>query len=90
MEPYIVLGITVAMTIIGTLIMGWKKSVDEQQARQDNELAEIKTNYIQRFDSIKEKINDTEKNILLEISKIQVTLATNTKNDRESRRKGKL
>lgn len=77
MEPFLIAGGTTALGIIGTLIMSWKKDIERRQVSQQHEMNDIKTNYINRFEDVKDTINITEKNILQEISKINIMIASN-------------
>lgn len=70
--------ITILLGIIGKLIWDWKIGVDRKQKELQAEQNEIKSNYISRFDDIKTKINDTEKNILEKISEVNVQVANIT------------
>ena len=49
MEQYILAGATMGLGVIGTLLLGWKTSIERRQALQEKEMKEIKTNYIARF-----------------------------------------
>ena len=97
---WITIGATTAMGIIGTLMVGWKNNIEKRQDSIGSQMEEIKTNYIAKFDDVKDKINqtevvmkdkinETEKNILHEISKINVSIAQGNKDTREYRRKTK-
>lgn len=86
MEQYILAGATMGLGVIGTLLLGWKTSIERRQALQEKEMKEIKTNYIARFEDVKETINIVEKNILVEISKVNVTLAQGNRDTREYRK----
>lgn len=68
--------VTSLLGVTGKLIWNWKLSVDRKQAELEASQKSIVSNYISRFDEVKEKINETEKNILEKISEVNVQVAS--------------
>ena len=70
---------TVVMSIIGTLIIGWKKQVESKQREVDDEISQLKSDLTEKFENLVSQMHETEKTILSEISKINIILAKRSK-----------
>ena len=66
-----------AFSIVGFLLGRWIKKVDEKQAQHDEEIKEVKENYISRFESVNTRLSDVEKNIIGSISELKDYLNDN-------------
>ena len=67
----------VAFSIVGFLLGRWIKKVDEKQTQHDEEIKEVKENYISRFEGVNNRLSDVEKNIIGSISELKDYLNDN-------------
>ncbi|MEW6654738.1 MAG: hypothetical protein AB1394_14900, partial [Bacteroidota bacterium] len=67
----------VTFSIVGFLLGRWIKKVDEKQTQHDDEIKEVKENYISRFEGVNNRLSEVEKNIVGSISDLKDYLNEN-------------
>lgn len=76
MDIVVITGIivNVLLAIVGFFIVKWIKSVEKKQEEADKEMKEIKSNYLHRFEEIKENLNDKHLAVIDAIHKLEILI----------------